>query len=485
MPSSHVAYEIKSSDDDENNEAAVHPQPMPLSVIASSGGNNSSYHEDKVSTVSFHDTNSQSEGDTTCSTDSVTRASKKRKIIPFTAQVILCICVPVGFLIMFATLLLVEAVHHESFINQHRVFIQTMFECENNLMLERGRSSGWLGLANASQEIQDTAFDKLEAARKDATLQCEAAIKIGDDSSFKRILIYTDEFNRLWLEKQVMRHQVTTRLVGGLVQRKFDTLMIVKGNALLGIMAELTSLLSKKFLQLKSIRRVTNYFGHIRAVGADLVNKGPNAEAEVITDLQTAYDFAGFFERDFKEGQDGQGAKYYTAWKGDEKTTLMYEMVDKLASGDYSQYADVSNEEWFGTMSDGLKVMQKYDRWLLSDAVEGRATQNLITSVVLLVCGLLFSFGAAWWIIDTQYKSTQETEKLILRNQQFQVAVQAFVPRQFLKKMGYQSILHTKCGDQTEIAVTMLFSDIKSFTTISEAMGNRNYSYGFKHTSNA
>ena len=48
-----------------------------------------------------------------------------------------------------------------------------------------------------------------------------------------------------------------------------------------------------------------------------------------------------------------------------------------------------------------------------------------------------------------------------------------FVPREFLEHLGHASILDLKLGDQVQRHMTILFADIRSFTTISESMSPR------------
>ena len=45
-----------------------------------------------------------------------------------------------------------------------------------------------------------------------------------------------------------------------------------------------------------------------------------------------------------------------------------------------------------------------------------------------------------------------------------------FIPSEFLRSIGKESILDVKLGDQTLMEVTVMFSDIRSYTTISESM---------------
>ena len=45
-----------------------------------------------------------------------------------------------------------------------------------------------------------------------------------------------------------------------------------------------------------------------------------------------------------------------------------------------------------------------------------------------------------------------------------------FVPRDFLQLLGKESIIDARLGDQTQIEMTVMFSDIRSYTTLSEQM---------------
>ena len=45
-----------------------------------------------------------------------------------------------------------------------------------------------------------------------------------------------------------------------------------------------------------------------------------------------------------------------------------------------------------------------------------------------------------------------------------------FVPFEFMKELGRESILDVKLGDQVHKEMTVMFSDIRSYTTLAEAM---------------
>jgi two-component system sensor histidine kinase ChiS len=60
--------------------------------------------------------------------------------------------------------------------------------------------------------------------------------------------------------------------------------------------------------------------------------------------------------------------------------------------------------------------------------------------------------------------------KTHIRLAKINAAYGRFVPHDFLRFLGHKSILDVRLGDQIQKEMTVLFSDIRSFTTISEAM---------------
>lgn len=100
---------------------------------------------------------------------------------------------------------------------------------------------------------------------------------------------------------------------------------------------------------------------------------------------------------------------------------------------------------------------------------------GVIHSVRLTDLGfLVFTFALAIALalrIAQAYRETERAQGEMLRSQMALADSYArFVPREFLTSLGKTSILDVKLGDQVRKEMTVLFSDIRSFTRLSESM---------------
>jgi PAS domain S-box-containing protein len=73
---------------------------------------------------------------------------------------------------------------------------------------------------------------------------------------------------------------------------------------------------------------------------------------------------------------------------------------------------------------------------------------------------------------DITERKKAEAERLKFTTELFQLnqAYERFVPREFLQFLDKESILDVKLGDQVQREMSVLFADIRSFTTLSESM---------------
>lgn len=90
---------------------------------------------------------------------------------------------------------------------------------------------------------------------------------------------------------------------------------------------------------------------------------------------------------------------------------------------------------------------------------------------------IFFSLGLGYRIrLTEQQKLEAEREKRLAQEalneelSKYNVAFKRFVPHEFLRSLGHQSVLDVGVGDGVEKRVTVLFSDIRDYTTLSEQM---------------
>lgn len=96
---------------------------------------------------------------------------------------------------------------------------------------------------------------------------------------------------------------------------------------------------------------------------------------------------------------------------------------------------------------------------------------GLIQSVPLSGIAFCMFFFSQAVLISVRFsaafrRSEELGENLVITN----AAYGRFVPKTFLENLGYSNITEVKLGDQVQKEMTILFSDIRSFTTLSENM---------------
>ena len=86
---------------------------------------------------------------------------------------------------------------------------------------------------------------------------------------------------------------------------------------------------------------------------------------------------------------------------------------------------------------------------------------------------ILFSLSGLGMIlfVTFRYQNKMRVKQLQLENKQRHLeANRRFVPQDFLQILGKESILDLKLGDQTQVKMTVLFADIRSYTSLAETM---------------
>ncbi len=116
-------------------------------------------------------------------------------------------------------------------------------------------------------------------------------------------------------------------------------------------------------------------------------------------------------------------------------------------------------------MAGGLLVMLVA---LIGDVLAGLAIVNL--PALMTYAFTLFVLGMALILANRFVDLHNETEALNASLSLFNAASRRFVPFEFLRMLEKESITEVELGDQVHKDMTVLFSDIRSFTTLSEKM---------------
>ncbi len=134
-----------------------------------------------------------------------------------------------------------------------------------------------------------------------------------------------------------------------------------------------------------------------------------------------------------------------------------------LAPGTYKFYLKASNADGIWSAAQEIFSFRIHPPWW--------QTWWAYLVYSLLLIGLLY-----YWYRSLQQKlkkeqaHNQELQSLNHELKDINIANQRFVPNEFLQILGKKSIKDLKLGDQTHTKMTVLFSDIRSYTTLSENM---------------
>jgi len=100
----------------------------------------------------------------------------------------------------------------------------------------------------------------------------------------------------------------------------------------------------------------------------------------------------------------------------------------------------------------------------------GKNTDQFSASNLKLLVTLALQSSAAIesaMLYEKNIREVKEREEAILRIHE---VTKKFVPHEFIRSLGKETLSDVKLGDQVEKLVTVLFTDIRDFTTLSEKM---------------
>ena len=114
----------------------------------------------------------------------------------------------------------------------------------------------------------------------------------------------------------------------------------------------------------------------------------------------------------------------------------------------------------------------KYDADIKDLEIENQQNQLIAKEKQSKLLRLIYLIGALGLVVLGYFILTRQrlgqAKKAAKYEKSINSALNKFVPRSFLKALGYENILEVKLVDQIEQEVSIVFTDIRSFTTISE-----------------
>jgi class 3 adenylate cyclase len=393
--------------------------------------------------------------------------------VPFTVWTLVAMLVPIILVSVF-TGMQVGSSHLEMRTSKANTELAVaVTECVGALMAERGMSAEYLALRT------ETSRAVVAATR----LAVEQICKRDFGAVMKSRGKWDD-----WMNGEEERYMDRLILLGGFRRgvdllepsqeesMDFYTALIKATTASLNHAAGQVRLNSHVFFNIISMTDMRSYLGLVREFAYIVALTPQKTEAiwvEQEQDLRNGLTAANAgvsmtqlvteqsLQRKLQDWQrTGAGVQYFS------RVGMVVAAMDRRDEAAIVGMADAIWDE----MTAALTSLQGIESDHVSSIGAQDAEEELIDAIIFLVVGIVSCLVAGALLAWKQLQVKSQLEKQVENIARTRKAVQAFVPRFFLRKMGYTSILQVKCGESTDVAVAMLFSDIRHFTTVSEGM---------------
>jgi class 3 adenylate cyclase len=393
--------------------------------------------------------------------------------IPFTVWTLVAMMVPIILVSIFTGMQLSTAVVEMRNSNSNTDLAVAVTSCATQFIQERGMSGEYLTTRSAASKA------KLDAQRLTAEHVCRQGL---DDVYRKR------QTWDAWMKAEEERQTNRLMLLSGFRSRVdsfevsletmalFYTTLVKNVTKSLNHGAGMVTLNSYVFYNIVAMVDMRNVLGMTRAVAYPITLSPPTDEATWASKEMMLYGAAKQGEAVVGMVQLVTGSRLQAKvqhWFEDGLGVVLFARIHAIqaavAARDAVSVAAMSQVLW-DEMTAALLALNDIEKEHVQaiGAKEAEASQR--DAIIFLVVGVVACLVAGALLAWKQLQVKGQLEKQVENIARTRKAVQAFVPRFFLRKMGYTSILQVKCGESTDVAVAMLFSDIRHFTTVSEGM---------------
>ena len=229
--------------------------------------------------------------------------------------------------------------------------------------------------------------------------------------------------------------------------------------------------LEARFIDFLQIYRTQNSVGMMRGAGINFLSRD-GFDAANLRALESARDDVVRNTYFLSQASSADEVRRLAVWQSGAAYASFMHLVDDLLSEEPARVAALNESSWVAAGNAAIAAMSVLGvDELLSGSAQHLGDIALEEGLKMLGAVLACVIAAAFVI----WVNLREEQKMLAQLRATRVmatAVKKFVPSSQLKMMGVRSITQVHPGLQVEVAQTMLFSDIRDFTGLSEKMTN-------------
>jgi len=403
--------------------------------------------------------------------------------VPFTVWTFLAMSVPVIMLFITATIPMVAAGEELSAIDQFQVLSHDVSDCVTAVAAEDHALHYFV----YHSRDDGSALPKYRTAQAEVDRVCDDVLL----SDLRVIAVKDAEFDakrdamqtairRLVSARTLMDHYITAgnttaeKLLLDTMRPALDAVVFRATNTIARAAEVIESKTGRLFVDLKLVGDARAKLWLAASTGSALLSTPHPTTAELVA-FVAAEGAAELAVESVEGAATAASAKLVATWHQKPATLTMFAELQGVLHEQSAAAAASHNASRFASLMQGpLEDLRDVETEIVHAIDESRATKALVAkNAALLAAGVLLSAVAAVLLARQQLKVQSVLQQNIHRVELTKRAVAAFVPRFFLNKMGYTSITHVCVGDAAEVALTMLFADIRQFTTVAEGMTSR------------
>ena len=393
--------------------------------------------------------------------------------VPFEVQVIIALLIPVFFIVGILTTLVVQHQQQYAFIQGHIDLVEKAQFFEGAMMIERGFTGPYLAPFANNTNATSAALAQLQ--RQQVTVDEKWNTYLA--ALTERVYDSLVDGARTRLIKEVQkiplhRDRIEMRTISGVEAREVLTHTVTISQGVIRALARNPKIGKSlpDLVGLMQARHYINHLGYIRACGNHIVSLDGPLPPEIAFEYRYAvkvFDEIEIFLQDLME--DGAARVAFYKWRyNNSDTSKLLEEIENM----YHSRSTLTSSEWFSTMSKGIEGLDA----IIFDAVEEELGQDtkkeMINYIIQMAVAIVITTLAAAFIVFWQVRIAQNISRQQTNLREVSEVVSSFVPKTFLRTMGTRSIMQINTGQHVNVATTMVFSDIRNFTNLSERMTN-------------